>query len=67
MKGEEKVKQILSLIKDRWVSVKELRERLNCTNNAIYSYMVILCDYPIAEERRDNLIYFKLMKKEDYK
>jgi DeoR/GlpR family transcriptional regulator of sugar metabolism len=66
MKGEEKIQKILELIKDKWMSVKELRQHLKCSNNAIYSYMVILSNYPIAEEKRENMVYFKLMNKDDY-
>lgn len=66
MKNKEKKAKLLEMIKDEWVSIVELRKILKCSNNAIYSIVCNLCDYPIAEEKRDKHVYFKLMNKGDY-
>lgn len=65
-KINDKKKQLLSLICDRWVSVNELTEKLGCSTQQVYNLINNLVEFPIGEGKIDGRVCYKYMNKGDY-
>jgi hypothetical protein len=57
--------KLFELIKSRWVSTTEIKEKLGLSDQQLLM-LINNSDYPIAEEKRKSVIYYKVMNKGDY-
>lgn len=60
-------KRLIEMLLERWVSTEEIKRLYNVSNERVYRIIDGINTYPIAEEKRGKIVYFKIMNKGDYK
>lgn len=63
---KEKEKQLIELLKKKWVSRKEMREFFKSANHCLAWIQFASNHYLLAEEKRGKTPYFKIMNMGDY-
>lgn len=56
----ERKKYLLKLLSDDWISLNDLRQKLNCSTQDVHDLINDLSDYPIVEEQIKGVFYLKL-------
>lgn len=59
-------KRLIEMLLERWVSTEEIKRLYNVSNERVYRIIDGITTYPVAEEKRKNIVYFKIMTKKDY-